>query len=349
MRLARWYYVVLLALFVLSGCGGGDENAASLERVIPPIPATTDFGPLYPRLNELLNAEHPDVSSAIQATRDWAAAHLPEFNDGVCARTQIVYDYEFAQRFGPFTLGVTLPWMQIYIRDGKPGEENFVWSDTSLFVGTILHEYVHAVQRARQARVFLNAGDSTCEGARRALSDKRGVWNAGFGELKNSRELGNAYDTNDKSLLYRWVSPIERARDELEAATLTVRWMAEHPDELNVMTMGGATNWAYGAQYLDMLRTLASSNCFSADEGTFQEEQRIYNEEIPRFADELAKYQDAMTFFLNQHGREPAVKEPIAALVVPAAPRGRDGHACVGLDRRLPSYPFSQIPVHGEH
>lgn len=333
---------VVCATLVTSGCSQG-SNEAAFQQIIPPIPSNTDFGSIYPRLNELLNVEHPDVHAAVQATRDWAARNIPDFAQAACARTQVVYDHEFAQMFGPFTLGVTLPWMQIYLRDGRRGEESFVWGDASLFVGTILHEYVHALQRARQAQRYLVESDTGCETARNALSAKRGVWNTGFSILKSNRSLGDAFEANDKALLYRWISPIERARDELEASVLTVRWMAQFPNELNVMTMGGATNWAYGAQYLDILKTLASSRCFSSDDDTFAEEQRIYNEEIPKFAAELAQYEEAMAFFLNQHGRELAIKEPILSLVVPAAPRGREGHGCVGLDQQLPRYPFSKV------
>lgn len=327
---------------VFNGCSQG-ANEAAFQQVIPSIPSNTDFGSLYPKLNELLNVENPDVHSAVQTARDWAARNIPDFAQAACARTQVVYDHEFAQLFGPFTLGVTLPWMQIYVRDGKRGQESFVWSDASLFIGTILHEYVHALQRARQAKQFIASADASCEVARDALSQKRGTWNTGFSILKNNRTLGEAFEPNDKALLYRWISPIERARDELEASVLTVRWMAQFPNELNVMTMGGATNWAYGAQYLDILKTLASSRCFSGDDETFAEEQRIYSEEIPAFAAELAQHEEAMTFFLNQNGREPAIKEPVLSLVVAAAPRGREGHGCMGLDQQLPRYPFSRV------
>ena len=335
----RLVLLIMLLVALLTGCGS-DHKATPFEQVIPPIPANTDFGALYPRLNEALSGPRPNVADAVEMTRAWAAEHLDQFREAACARTQVVFDNEFASLFGRKTLGVTLPWMQIYVRDGRRGgiDEQSLWNDASLFVSTILHEYVHALQRKRQATETF-ALDGSCEAARNALTRRRGQWNSGFSILQSSITLGQGFDESERTLLYHWVSPIERARDEVEAATLTVRWMNQFPGELNLMTVGGANNWAYGVLYLNHLKNLATSNCFSADEQTYAEEVRIYNQQIPMFVAELAPHEPAMRAFLNQAGL-PSMELNLAEYVVTPTPTGRAGHVCQQMQANLPHFPL---------
>lgn len=339
MRLALF---IALLMAALAGCGG-DKHATPFEQVIPPIPANTDFGALYPRLNETLNGPRANVFEAVELTRTWAETHLDQFREASCARTQVIYDAEFASLFGRKTLGVTLPWMQIYIRDGRRSDDSSLWSDASLFVSTVLHEYVHAIQRKRQATASFGL-DGSCEAARNTLTRRRGQWNSGFSILQSSLTLGQGFDQAERTLLYHWVSPIERARDEVEAATMTVRWMNQFPNELNLMTVGGANNWAYGVLYLNHLKNLATSNCFSSDDATYQEELKIYHEQIPVFVAELAPHEPAMRAFLNQAGL-PSMELNLTDYITSPEPTGRTGHACQQMSAQLPHFPIT----HTEH
>jgi hypothetical protein len=232
-----------------------------------------------------------------------------------------------------------MPWMQIYIRNGERDDGPFLWSDASLFASTVLHEYVHAMQRARQAVAGFGATD--CASARSALSRRCATWTSGFDLLTTTGRLSGRFTAVERSTLYTWTSPIARARDEAEASTLTVRWMHDHADELNSMTSGAANNWAYGVQFLEQLRQLAASNCYSPDDATFAEERRIYEIEMPRLASELAEHEERMRYFLSQHDL-PAVHEPVDSLPAPAQPSGREGVACLLAARLVaPRFPFA--------
>lgn len=323
----RWGVLGLLIWtgFSLAGCGGAPDGLRAAEQVLPHIPGSTAFGPVYPRLNELLNTVRPDVDTALRETRAWAEAHLPEFRAGACAAAQVVSDGAFTSAFGRTTLGVTLPWMQIYIRDGRRDPDPFLWTDATMFLSTVLHEFAHGAQRAAQAAKLFGAGD--CAGAMRELTIRQGIWVNGFERLRQNAELGAGYSNEERQLLYHWTSPIERARDEVHAALLTVRWMNERPDELNAYTMGGANNWAYALQFMQQLRLFSSSNCFSPDDAAFREEQRIYAEEMPTYLAELEQYEPGMRALLRQQNA-PALSIPLGELRVSASPSGRLGTAC---------------------
>lgn len=316
--------VLVIATMFAAGCGKPQANRIS--KVVPNIPSDTSFGPLYPRINAYLSASPPDVISAARDTRQWAESHLEGFIEGSCASTQIVYDAEFTRIFGRSTLGVTLPWMQIYLRDGIREEDAFLWKDASLFVSTLLHEYVHAMQRARQTHAFLGT-DRSCDAASSALNSRRSVFTAGFEALRFSPILSGSVPGAERTLLYRWSSPIERARDEVEAALLTVKWMSDHENELNALTTGGANNWAYGVQYMQQLKLLAKSNCFSPDDETFADERRIYEVEVPQFLAELRNHEPSMQAFLQSHRTTP-VRVALSDLDVTATPTGRMGARC---------------------
>lgn len=317
--------VVALAFSVqLVGCA--KENSAEISQVIPHIHADTHFGPLYPSVLASLQAQPPDVASALRDTREWATEHLEGFASGACANVQILDDNEFVKIFGRSTLGVTLPWMQIYIRDGNREEDSFLWHDPSLFVSTVLHEHVHAMQRARQAQSYLGVAPP-CEDALNALNQRRLLWTSGFDNLRGSSVLGPAFGAAERTLLYHWISPIERARDEIDAAITTVRWMHDHSDELSELTMGGANNWAYGVQYLGQLKRLAHSDCFSPDRDTFDDETRIYTDEMPRFLAEYTRYESDMRYFLQSHNVS-VMKLSLTDLQTLPAPTGRDGPRC---------------------
>jgi hypothetical protein len=325
-------------LLLLAGCGS--EPGSGIEQVVPDIPENTDFGSLYPHLNALLASDDPDAATAIRDTRAWADERLEGFRDGSCAPAQAVFDDEFTRIYGRTTLGVTMPWMQIYIRNGERSDGAFLWQDASLFVSTVLHEYVHSAQRAWQAAEHFET--SGCASARAALTSRRGTWSAGFDALQSGRPLGQGYSSQERTTLYTWASPIARARDEAEASMLTVRWMHAEEQELNSMTVGAANNWAYGVQFLEQLRALAASDCFSPDDATFAEERRIYETEMPQLATELAAHEERMRYFLGRHNLPPS-HEPVDSLPVPANPSGRAGIAC-GLASQLqaPRYPFSE-------
>lgn len=331
---------VLSVTLIVSGCAPPLQEQP-ITQVVPDIPSdTTSFGPLYPRLNGYLNASSPNVAAAVRDTLAWARDHLDGFSQGVCASTSVVYDAEFSRIFGRTTLGVTLPWMQIYIRDGnRGGDDGFLWKDPSLFVSTILHETVHAIQRARQSQSFLRtSGD--CDSGRRELERRRATWNSGFESLRGSGRLGGGFAAEEQSLLYRWVSPIERARDEVEAALVTIQWMSGHSEDLNAFTIGGANNWAYGVQYLSQLKTLASSPCFSPDDDTYEEERRIYTEEIPMFVAEFQRIERQMRHYITQHGSIPALRIQLSELQPTPAPSGRDGARCaLAASSELPHFP----------
>ena len=317
--------ICLAVAALVGGCGRGAGDNVPLEQVVPAIPSNTSFGPLYPRLNELLKATPPDITAAVRETRAWAEAKLEDFGLGACAQTQIVPDADFSRIFGRTTLGVTLPWMLIFVRDGNRGPDPFLWSDASLFVSTILHEYVHARQRVQQAHDAFGAND--CLSARQLLATRQGAWAQGFETLKKNAQLGSSFDAREKALLYHWSSPIERARDEVEASLVTVKWMDGHRDELNAYTIGGANNWAYALQFLNQLKTLSSSNCYSPDEGEYREEQRIYAEDVPRYLGELQAFEAGMRALLRTHNI-PALSIELRELRSAAIPTGRLGSAC---------------------
>lgn len=338
-KLRGFVLSVVLVAFWLSGCGAEKPETQNLTRSIPSIPAASDFGPLYPRLAQYLSSEYPDIPAAMRITRDWAAQHLDGFALGACSTTQVVNDAEFTRIYGRGTLGVTLPWMQIYIRDGVRDPEPFVWKDPSLFVSTVLHEYMHAIQRAKQAHEFLGTGGD-CNAAIGSLTQRYATWSAGFAALRVSATLGSSFAGPERTLLYRWISPIERARDEVDAALATVRWMDAHSEELNIMTPGGANNWAYAVQFLQQLGNLAKSNCFSPDEDTYRREMHIYEVEMPAYMNEARKYEQAMKYFLAQH-QVPTNRLNVADINQVVAPTGREGARCNSSAlSELPRYPF---------
>ncbi|MBI3543806.1 MAG: hypothetical protein HY075_11085 [Deltaproteobacteria bacterium] len=319
--------MALVVALTGAGCGKPRASEEKISQVVPSAPATYDFGPLYPRVQSYFALDPPDVQSAVRDTVSWARAHLERFNDGACGSAQVVSDGEFTRYFGRTTLGVTLPWMLIYVRDGlRAPPEKFLWQDPTLFVSTVLHEFVHSAQRARQAASWLGAAG--CEAASSAINSRRGTFDLGFELLRRSGTVGSAFSREERALLYRWISPIERARDEVEASLTTVRWMHDHPDDLNDLTMGGANNWAYGVQYLAELKAQATSRCFSPDDEVFAEERAIYENELPAFATELAQYEPSMRYFIATHGAARLLRGGLADLVVPAAPSGRDGARC---------------------
>lgn len=317
-----------LILSFLSGCARDTEKDTRISSVVPVFPGVSSFGPLYPRIHASLSATPPDVATAVGDVKSWAEQTLDSFREGSCAHTLVVFDSEFTRIFGKSTLGVTLPWMQIYIRDGEREEDPFLWKDPSLFVSTVLHEHVHAIQRARQARNILGtAGAPSCDAALGALSARKLIFTSGFDSLRASSYLADTVAESERALLYRWISPILRARDEVEASVYTVRWMRDHRDELNELTIGGANNWVYGVQYLNQLKTLSHGTCFSPDSGTFEEERRIFEEDIPRFISELGSTEVNMKVFLA--GKNiPALKLSVSELESHAAPSGREGSKC---------------------
>jgi hypothetical protein len=337
----------ILLVLSLPGCGNQrSTDEVPIEQVLPSAPGNTNFGALYPHVNALLESGTPDVLTATRDTVAWANKNLDGFALGGCAPAQIVQDAEFADSFGRTTLGVTLPWMQIYVRDGRRTDEGFLWKDATLFVSTLLHEFTHAKQRAEQAIALLGTR-AECNSAKHALVSKRGIWNSGFMILQGSPYLGEGFNQGDQTILYQWISPIHRARDEIDASVRTVRWMNEHPDELNAYTMGGANNWAYGVQYLNQLRVLASSTCFSADNDTYQSEKRIYEVELPQFIAALAQHEHAMNVFFKERGL-PGLPYSLSEMNVAPAPSGRDGHRCqTSALSELPKYPVEDPHFNG--
>ncbi|MEW6058114.1 MAG: hypothetical protein AB1540_16025 [Bdellovibrionota bacterium] len=335
------FVVNLIALSVLlvfsNGCGKPEKKSAPVEQVLPNIPTNTQFGSLYPTINAHLSQSNPNVVAAVRETQAWAVRNLSGFDEGACAPLAILYDADFSRTFGKTTLGVTLPWMQIYVRDGKRSRDPFFWSDATLLVSTVLHEYVHSVQRVRQANRLLGVRNG-CESARQTLLSRRITWSMGFEEFQSGRPLGSGYSAAERTMLYEWSSPILRARDEVEAALLTVRWMAAHPEELSHMTLGGANNWTYALHYLSQMQQLSNSNCFSPDETAYQEELRVYQVEFPAYTAELEEHETAMRAFFERNALPaPITQLPSTGLAL--RPAGRAGISCsASALRELPRF-----------
>jgi hypothetical protein len=332
--------VVFPTLF--GGCGRGGDTNVPIENLLPDGPAAASFGPLYPQILRRLAEDPPNTAGALADTRAWAESRLAGFEQGACARAQVVSDSDFSVVFGRTTLGVTLPWMQIFIRDGRRTTGSFLWKDASLFVSTVLHEFVHARQRSLQAATRGMAGDGHCLSARGALEWRRRIWDTGFEQLRGAGRLTSAIGPGESALLWRWVSPIERAKDEVEASAQTVQWMSDHEGELNAMTIGGANNWAYAAVYLEQLKALATSRCFSPDDETYAEELRIYDEEVPRLVRELEKHEAGMRAILQRHNVS-LLRMTLDDMLVKPQPSGRDGSRCENASAlRLPRFPTVQ-------
>lgn len=330
----------VLAITSITACGPSSKFDVPLDEFVREAPEETLNGSLYPRINAYLVRDTPDILAAIRDVRTWANANLDGFREGICAQTQVVSDAEFAHAFGKTTLGVTLPWMQIFIRDGHREQAPYLWKDPSLLASTVLHEYVHSAQRVRQARALLESGAS-CNEARAILLQRRSIWNAAFEDIKSDKLLDSrSYAPAERTLVYRWSSPIERAHDEIEAATLTVKWMSQYPGELNALTLGGANNWAYAVGYLYQMRLLAATNCFSPEDGAFEEEKHIYQDKLPRLTRDLGTFEPAMRGYIKKVGLSIVVPS-IDEATVAVAPLGRSGARCTsGAMLGLPTLPI---------
>ncbi len=335
----------------MAGCAKEVPPAPPAELTDPgtvhDVPANSSIGGLYGRVQAHMAEATPDILASLRDTLGWARAHLDRFGDGACGSVQVVADADFGRIFGRSTLGVTLPWMQVYVRDGNREGDTFLWKDPSLFVSTVLHEFVHVAQRARQSTTWLGSGGA-CEAARSALTGRKPTWNNGFELLKGASALAEGYTREERALLYGWVSPIERARDEIDAAITTVKWMHDHPDELGELTAGGVNNWVYGVQYLNQAKTMAHGNCFSADDETYANERHIFEVEMPAYVAQYQIYESGMKAYLVQHS-QPSSRLGLADLSFAVTPTGRDGSKCnSGLLPDMPNLPVPEGRLPGD-